>query len=101
MLGRSVLRASALDAAGALAHDQGDLAAAGTLHRESTVLWREIGDDCGLANALNLQGIAAMDGGDYDAAMRSYEEALPLYRAARDLVGAARVSTNRLRSGRL
>jgi len=93
-LGRAALRAAALDAAGALAHDQGDYAVAAAHHDESTLLWREIGDDRGLATALNNRGNVALDNDDYEQATRCYEEALALFRASGDQTGAAKVSTN-------
>ena len=93
-LGRATLRAAALDGAGALAHDQGDYPAAAALHDAGTALWRDLGDERGLATSLNNRGNVALDQGDFDEAARCYDEALALYRAAGDVVGAAKVSTN-------
>lgn len=92
--GVTARRAATLDAAGALAHDQGDYAVAAAHNDESILLWRELGDGGGLATALNNRGNAALDQDDYEHAVRCYEEALALYRASGDQTGAAKVSTN-------
>src|SRR6185436_3810893 len=97
-LGRSPLRARVLDAAGALAHDQGDYAAARTYLDESLALWRQAGDQPeatrGLATSLNNLANVLLDQGDPDGAVPRYEEALALYRAAGDTRGTAMILGN-------
>jgi predicted ATPase/Tfp pilus assembly protein PilF len=93
-LGRSALRARALDSAGALAHEQCDLKAATAYLEESLALWRETGDRPGLARCFNLLANVAFDEGDTDRARSLYEEALALYREIRDTRGTAMVLNN-------
>ncbi len=97
-LGSSAARARCLDAAGALAHDQGDYAAAAARHEESLSLWRRMEGSPeareGLATALNNLANACFDQGDLERAAGAYGEALALYRALEDLPGAAAVLSN-------
>ncbi len=94
LLGRSPLRARALDAAGSLAHDQGDLSAAEACLEESLALWRHAEDRAGLAQALNLRAAVAQDREEYDRAIALYEEALELFQALGDARGEAMVLGN-------
>src|SRR5262249_28947546 len=93
-LGRSMVRAHALDCAGALAHEQGGLAGAGRLLEESRALYRERGDPASLASALNNLGNVAYDRGRYGQARAFYGEALERYRQAGDARGSAMTLSN-------
>lgn len=86
---RTPVRARALDGAGALASQAGDVALASTLHEESLAIWRELGDLDELAGALNSQGWAALQRGDWTAARALLEEALTAARAQGDVIQEA------------
>jgi predicted ATPase len=86
---RSELRARALQAAGGIAYWQGELKGMTGYYEEAVELWRELGDDAGLAGAL------------YDAAIGNdwaqmadkkplVDESLALYRRIGDRHGEAR-----------
>ncbi len=85
----SAARAQALDGAGRLAYSQGDHLAAGALHQESLLIWREVGDQKGTALALNNLGNVAWNLADYDAARRFHEESLDLRRTLGDQASVA------------
>jgi predicted ATPase/DNA-binding CsgD family transcriptional regulator len=74
-------RASVLEGAGNLAHQQGDYTAAWALHEESLAIWREAGDWPGIAGALNSLGLLARLQGDHARARGLLEEALQFERA--------------------
>lgn len=95
-LGRSALRARALAAAGALAHDQSDYEPARALLEESVSLLRDLTglpggekEAGGLAHALNCLANVRLDQGSADDALLLYQEALGLCREAGDTRGAA------------
>jgi predicted ATPase/class 3 adenylate cyclase len=75
---RSETRARALAAAGHLATEEADIAAAGPMLDESLELWRELGDVEGTAETLNHQGNLARARFEYDAARGLLSEALAL-----------------------
>jgi predicted ATPase/DNA-binding SARP family transcriptional activator/Tfp pilus assembly protein PilF len=77
---RDRLRARALDAAGALAHDQGDLEKAAALHEESLTIARDCEDPDTVASALNNLGNVARDQGSDEQATAFYEAALAAWR---------------------
>ena len=87
--GRTLLRAKALNGAGALACSQGDFASAHLLHRESLALFRELDDRQGIAVSLTHLGNAAGYQGDNMAARAWIEEGIPLLRALGDSRGLA------------
>jgi tetratricopeptide (TPR) repeat protein len=91
---RDRLRARALDAAGALAHDQGDLAAAAALHEESLAIARECDDPETIASALNNLGNVARDQGNHPRATASYEAALDAWRALGNMPRVAMALNN-------
>jgi predicted ATPase/transcriptional regulator with XRE-family HTH domain len=72
----------ALNAAGSLAHRQGDYARAGTLFEESLSLAQQCGDQRAMAEALHLLGsIAALrENGTYAQAASLYERSVVLWR---------------------
>jgi predicted ATPase/DNA-binding SARP family transcriptional activator len=86
---RGEARAKALVAAGALANYQGDHDAARAYDREALAIWRELGDEHGLAVAQNVLGLALYDQGDYAGAHALFEESLTLRRALGDRHGVA------------
>jgi predicted ATPase/DNA-binding SARP family transcriptional activator len=83
------LRASALTAAGSLAGEQGDYAAARALTEESLAIRREREDTPGIADSLYHLGVVAEEQGDYGAARRLLEESLAVRRAFGDSAGVA------------
>jgi predicted ATPase/DNA-binding SARP family transcriptional activator/Tfp pilus assembly protein PilF len=91
---RDRLRARALDAAGALAHDQGDLEAAAALHEESLSIARECDDRETIASALNNLGNVARDQGTDERATRFYEAALDTWRGLGNMPRVAIVLNN-------
>jgi tetratricopeptide (TPR) repeat protein len=88
------LRAQALDGAAALAHSQGDYAAARTLEEQAVELWREAADQRGMAGALSTLGIILKSEGAIDPARAVLEESLALMRAVQDQAGIAVVLNN-------
>jgi tetratricopeptide (TPR) repeat protein len=89
-----VLKAKSLNRAGILARDQGDYPAAQALFEESLSLYREIGDERGIAYQLNNLGIVARYQRDYARAVMLYQQSLELQRARGDEVGMAAVLNN-------
>jgi predicted ATPase len=87
-------RARALFAAGVLAGEQGDYAAAQKLVGESLEINRELDDTQGIAVALNAMAVNALEGGDPEAARPLFEEALALWRRFGDRVAVARSLSN-------
>ncbi len=87
-------RARALDAASALATEQGDHQRAATLLEESLRLYRRLGDRRGAATATNILGSVALQG-DYRRATALYEECLAARRDLDDPRGTA-VALNNL-----
>ena len=56
------LRARALNAAGNLARDAADFDESTALHEEGLSIWRQLGDELGIARALNNLGVIARSG---------------------------------------
>lgn len=83
------VRARALDAAGQLARDHGDLDQAAARYDEGLRLRREGGDARGTALALNNLGVVAQFRGDYQRAVSLHEESLACFRALGDERGVA------------
>jgi len=86
---RTPTRARALAAAGDLATEQAEYAAAEPLLRASLELWRELGDGEGIAKALNHLGNMAGARFEYDSARALLNEALELRRSAANQRGIA------------
>jgi predicted ATPase len=91
---RSPRRPLLLTAAGTLAHNQGDYAAARSFYEESLVLSRALGDEATVAGTLNDLGWVAWRQGDYAAARALSEEALGLHRRLGDRRGTAHALNN-------
>ena len=76
--------ASAFHADGALAHLQGDYAAAEARHREALAIWRQLGNQRGIARSLISLGSIASSRGELSAARELYEDALTIAREIGD-----------------
>ncbi|MBV9041531.1 MAG: tetratricopeptide repeat protein [Acidimicrobiia bacterium] len=85
----AAVRAKALAAAGGLAIEQGDLAAAGPLLEQSLGLWQQLGSTAGAAHALNFLGTLAMARFEYDSSRALLRDALEMRRAINDERGVA------------
>jgi predicted ATPase/class 3 adenylate cyclase len=83
------VRAKALNAAGVLAESQGDWDTATCLHQESLELFRQIGDQHGVAWSLNNLGVVAVSQGDYARAQALLEENLAVAEEADDTASIA------------
>lgn len=84
------VRVAALTAAGSLAEDQNDYAAAERWHTAALGAWTTLGDDGGRARALDSLGNVARDRGDYQRAEELGDQALAIARRAGDRWGIAR-----------
>ncbi len=82
-------RAKVLTAAGLLAYWQGDYPAARAQHEEGLAIWRQLGDQRGIAVALNNLGMVMRSQGDYASARTLYEESLVIERQRGDRWGLA------------
>ena len=88
-------RANALNAAGAMAHQQGDYPAARALHEEGLTLRRTLGDQRGIASSLNNLGNIAFFEGDFPSAWAFHHESLKMRQELGDRHGVA-ISLNNL-----
>lgn len=84
---RADTRAEALDAAGRLAFNQGDYAAAQGFWERCLGLCREIADPSRVAAVMGRLGHLARERGDYATARASLTESLEISRAARNIRG--------------
>jgi tetratricopeptide (TPR) repeat protein len=75
------VRVQALAAAGWLAMDQGDYAAARTYWEETLAIHRNLGDQSEIARSCNALGNVARHQGDYTAARPLHEESLAICRS--------------------
>jgi predicted ATPase/class 3 adenylate cyclase len=87
--GADATRARALAAAGDLATEQADYDTALPLLEASLAIWRELGEQEGVAKALNHLGNLARARSDHTAARALLDEALAIRRAAGNARGAA------------
>ena len=88
-------RGKALTGAGVLASVQGDYGAARALHEMGLILFRQLGDQGGIAYLLNSLGGMALDESDYVTARDLLEESLLIKRRLEDPQGVA-LSLNNL-----
>ena len=88
---RTKLRANALSAAGNLAYNQGDDAAAEAFQNESLSIRRELGDRDGVGISLDTLGALAFRRGDPERANTLLEESLLVKREREDRWGIAAV----------
>lgn len=84
---RTAVRATALSAAGGLAHYQGDYASARSLYEECVEIRRDVNDRQGVGNSLVNLGNIAMEEGDYEAALSLYKAGLRIFTELGDKVG--------------
>jgi predicted ATPase/serine/threonine protein kinase len=87
-------RGRALFAAGVLAGEQRDYAAAGTLMKQSLEVARQLEDTQAVAVCLNALAVHARDQGNLALAHSLFEESLVLWRELRDLLAIARALSN-------
>jgi predicted ATPase len=87
-------RARALFAAGVLAGEQGDYAAADALIKENLGIARQLRDTQGVAVSLNALAVHARDRGDLAVARSLFEESLVLWRELHDSKAVARSLSN-------
>ena len=85
----TTVRANVLNGAGALAYDQGDYTAARAFFTESLRIYREVGNERGVAYSLNNLGNVDHDQCHYASAQALYEESLRLQRKLGDKSGMA------------
>jgi predicted ATPase len=88
------LRMRALFAAGVLAGEQGDYAAAAALINESQDIAQALGDKTGVAVSLNALAVFARDRGDLEVAHILFEASLGLWRELGDQKAIARALSN-------
>jgi tetratricopeptide (TPR) repeat protein len=74
--------------------NQGDLATAGKLYRQSLAILREIGDQQGMGSELLNLGLIAVMQGDFAAGLKMYDESFRSYQEAGDKPGMAAVMGN-------
>ncbi len=79
---------------GSVATAQGDFPAAIRFLEQSLSIYREIGDEAGIAVALNALAITARDRGDYLGAEHKFEESLMCWYRAGDRLASARCLHN-------
>ena len=85
----AAVRAAALNKAGTLALNKGDYALTRSLHEESLALWRELGDQRGVAHSLGSLGYVAYLQGETAQARSLHEQSLALRRELGDRQGIA------------
>ena len=87
-------RGHALHGAGLLAGKQSDHAVARRLFEEMLILYRQLGDQNGIAYSLYSLGDVALEQSDYAVAGRLFEESLTLFRQLGDQGGIAHSLSN-------
>lgn len=87
-------RAGALQGMGVLSLNQGDYPAARSCLEEGLEIWREIGDERGMAAALNTLGNLAWRHSEYERARGFYDESLEIERRRGDTAGTVRALIN-------
>jgi DNA-binding CsgD family transcriptional regulator/tetratricopeptide (TPR) repeat protein len=89
LLGRTPARAAALWGAGCYAEYLGDSVTSVARLEESTAIWREIGDERGLARALRDLGYTLLQQHNHAVAQLRLEESVVLFRKSGDRTGLA------------
>ena len=90
----SVARARALNASGSLAFRQGDYEAARELREASLAIFRQLGNQSGIAATLMNLGMVAQEQGDYKAAQVLHRESLTIQRQLGDREGIGQALNN-------
>jgi predicted ATPase/class 3 adenylate cyclase len=85
----SATRAKLLSEAGTFAWHRGEYEQATVFHGEALELYRQVGDDSGVAFALICLGTQRLENSDYERAAPFYEEALALSRKIGDKANIA------------
>lgn len=88
------VRGLALHGLAALTSEHGDAPTAAIWAERGLVVYREIGDDLGVADMLNLLGNTVREQGDYQRATEHYQESMALYRRFDDAIGVSAVLSN-------
>jgi predicted ATPase/class 3 adenylate cyclase len=88
------LRASAIYAVAGFAYRQGDYERSRALFESSLGLYRELGDELGIAMSVGSLANIAVGEGEYEGAMAGYEEACALLRELGDKSRVAQVVAN-------
>jgi predicted ATPase/DNA-binding SARP family transcriptional activator len=91
---QTLMRAKALNAAGALAYLQSDYAAARLLLEEARAVFQRLGDRAGIAEVRHFLGNMALSQGNYLIARTEYEASLEVARELGDQRGIARLLSN-------
>jgi predicted ATPase/class 3 adenylate cyclase len=91
---RTLERAKALIAAGALAYFQGDYLVTQALQEESLAIMRGLGDRSGIARALTNLGAVAVERGNFASARALLEESTAIFRELGDRDGIAHSLNN-------
>jgi predicted ATPase/DNA-binding SARP family transcriptional activator len=92
--GRPDLRVNALNAAGVMAGEAGDFAAARELFTEAVGVARELGDQRLMAGLEGNLGILALYAGEPEEAVRRYEAATAIWRDIGDSFGISLMTQN-------
>ncbi|MBC8134574.1 MAG: tetratricopeptide repeat protein [Fibrella sp.] len=92
--GETVAQAKAVNAAGALALNQGDYAASQSLHERSLQIYRNLGDRQGVASVLNNLGNLASHQSKLTMARAFLEESLGICRESNDIKGVSKALSN-------
>jgi predicted ATPase/DNA-binding CsgD family transcriptional regulator/Tfp pilus assembly protein PilF len=87
-------RSVALNGAGVLAIQQGDMVAPRTWWTESLELLRDLGEAAGVGNLLNNLGTLAWQQGDIDEALVLFEESIEIFRGLDDTFRVATLLRN-------
>lgn len=82
-------RAKALNGLGNLIREQGDYERAEALHERACVLYRERGNEAGVAWSLGFLGLVARYRCEYERAASLYERSLKIFRTLEETRGAA------------
>ena len=88
------VRARLLAGAGRIANNQADYRAAIDFLNEGLTIYRDLGDEQGVAANLNILGTVAIYSGEYEQARAYYEESLDIFRKLEDRVGVSKCLAN-------
>ena len=89
-----LLRSNVLSSAGILAWSARDLDASRSMHEQSLLLRRQLGDKQRTASTLNNMGLVAQDQGDYEGALNLFQESLEICRELDDKADIASTLNN-------